>query len=105
MQAKRPVERASIDMSADPHDIRKARIEDEMIRDAEERASVWVDYLKDTGNYDSYDGMCDCTSCRKIKEGFLAWEQSVARLVGRSLGAINDQCKPTYSPSPCRRIR
>ena len=36
----------------------------------------WIDYLEQTGNYESYDGMCDCLSCRKIREGYFVWKET-----------------------------
>jgi hypothetical protein len=36
--------------------------------------SDWVRYLKETGNYDGYDGMCGCYSCKRIADGFDSWK-------------------------------
>jgi hypothetical protein len=34
----------------------------------------WVRYLKETGNWDSYDGTCNCYQCKKVVAGFDAWK-------------------------------
>jgi len=35
----------------------------------------WIDYLKESGNFESYDGMCDCYACREIRKGYLEWKK------------------------------
>lgn len=35
----------------------------------------WIDYLKDTGNYERYDGMCDCYVCRQIQKDYWPWKE------------------------------
>jgi hypothetical protein len=35
----------------------------------------WIDYLKESGNYESYDGLCDCYKCREIREGYYKWKE------------------------------
>lgn len=36
--------------------------------------SEWITYLKETGEYNSYDGMCECYRCRDIAKGFERWK-------------------------------
>lgn len=35
----------------------------------------WIDYLKDTGNYERYDGTCDCYVCRQIQKDYWPWKE------------------------------
>lgn len=36
----------------------------------------WMQYLEESGNLDSYDGMCDCYRCREIRKGYFSWKAS-----------------------------
>ncbi len=40
--------------------------------------SNWFRYLRETGNFDSYQSTCECWKCKEIKAGFAAWERKVA---------------------------
>ena len=35
----------------------------------------WIDYLEETDRYASYDGFCDCYSCRLAREDYFKWKQ------------------------------
>jgi len=34
----------------------------------------WLTYLKATGNYESYDAMCECHRCNRTRANFKAWK-------------------------------
>ena len=38
----------------------------------------WMDYLTESGNLESYQGLCDCYRCREIREGYFKWKISSA---------------------------
>lgn len=35
----------------------------------------WIEYLKDSGNYESYEGLCQCWHCDKIRDGYWIWKE------------------------------
>lgn len=37
--------------------------------------SDWIVYLKQSGIYERYEGMCACTTCREIREGYFRWRR------------------------------
>jgi hypothetical protein len=34
----------------------------------------WISYLKATSNYESYDAMCDCHRCNRIRANYENWK-------------------------------
>lgn len=34
----------------------------------------WITYLKQSGNFESYDGLCDCYQCQNVRKGFYLWK-------------------------------
>lgn len=51
----------------------------------------WIRFLKETDNYDHYDGMCDCYQCRDIRtKEFEKWKEQ-DRLKQQTLATMDLQ--------------
>lgn len=44
-----------------------------------QESTEWTEYLKESGNYDSYHGDCNCCTCRAARNGFPDWRVKKAR--------------------------
>lgn len=57
------------------------------------KSTDWIRYLQESGNYESYDGGCDCYKCREIRAGFQKWLEANPKTTIADIRAVAKEAR------------